>query len=445
MSAVRERQARLLADSRAAEPRARLAQAISRSDFLLRLSRAVSAPQNPDRALEVVADLLVDELVDVAQVLVRTGAHESLCVATRDEAPTTVTRGLVEAEPAHRDALHLGAATEVVVPSSGAPRRRSLGHWFPDDVVAGRVDDLGVETLAVHPLSARGHTFGLLVLGRRAGHGFSGSTDFVAEIAERTATGLDACLLLAETRHVARVLRRRLGPGELPSLPDLDLASYYRVARQSEHVGGDFVDVHPGQGDDVVVVLGDVAGKGVEAAVHAQRIRHAVHTASHVDRDPGRILGLVNRVLVAESDAEPESLATAVCARVRPEGGAMRVDLANAGHPPPLVLRADGRVEPVTGADLLLALDDDVDYRVTTVVLQAGETMLLHTDGITEAAGSPGRYGDERLRRLLETLPPAVPAAAAVEAVAVAVDEHLGDRRHDDLAVLALQYRGGRG
>ena len=135
---------------------------------------------------------------------------------------------------------------------------------------------------------------------------------------------------------------------------------FLRVAHEHEELGGDFYDIH-GEDDDLTVLLGDVAGKGVEAAVHAKRIRNAVRTASHVDRDPAWILGLVNRVLCSEAEALSEVISTAVCARLRPGPDTLVVEIANAGHPPALVLRADGTVETVTAEGVALALLDEHD------------------------------------------------------------------------------------
>ena len=143
---------------------------------------------------------------------------------------------------------------------------------------------------------------------------------------------------------------------------------------------------------------GDVAGKGVEAAVHAKRIRNAVRTASHVDRDPAWILDLVNRVLTSEADDLSEVISTAVCARLRPGPDTLAVEIANAGHPPALVLRVDGTVETVTAEGVALALLDDTTYTTTTLELRAGDTLLCYTDGVTEAHGHEDMFGDGAAR-----------------------------------------------
>ena len=311
-----------------------------------------------------------------------------------------------------------------------------LGRYLSPDGLVDEAVPVGLRELLMVPLSARGRTFGLMVLGRTLG--FGEVAGFTEDLAARIATGLDAALLLAESRHVTSVLRGSLAPAAVPELAELELATYTRVAHQSEELGGDLLDVH-GPDHDVVLVCGDVAGKGVEAAVHAKRIRNAVRTLAQVERDPGWILGLVNKVLVAEAGEFSESMSTVVCARLRRDDGFVRVDVAGAGHPPALVLRRSGEIDEIPTSGVSLNLLDDATYDTLEVRLDPGDTLVLYTDGITEARGADDLFGDDGLRRTLAGLaglrPPAI-----VEAVAVTVSDHLGDRQHDDIALLAVQY-----
>jgi hypothetical protein len=462
-TSVRAQQARLLADSRGVEPRARLAQAVSRADFLLRLSRTLSAVQNPQRAIEAVVDLLLDEMVEVAHLVVHTGPWQLACGGVHG-APThsVVDRWVDQDSETVRSALARGIPDQVALPSTTVERAAVLRRHLTPGALADEAAALGCEQLMLLPLSARGRTFGLLALGRTLG--FGDVATFLEDLTARIATGLDAALLLAESRHVTAVLRDSLAPADLPEPAHLDLATYTRVAHQSEELGGDLLDVH-GADDDLTLVCGDVTGKGVEAAVHAKRIRNAVRTLAQVDRDPGWILGLVNRVLVDEAGPFSESLSTAVCVRLRtepsdgpgdatsdgPDDGSepeatlsgdrrLLVDLASAGHPPAMVLRTDGRVEEIATTGVSLALVDDAAYDLTRVVLRDGDLLLLYTDGVTEARGAEDLFGEDGLRRTLAGLC-GLRASAVVEALAVTVSDHLGDRAHDDIAVLAVQYR----
>lgn len=438
-TSVRERHARLLAESRSAEPRARLAQASTRAEFLLRLSRTVSAIQNPQRALETLVSVLLEEMVDVAQVVVRTGPWQLVSGAVQDgRIHSTSARVVDGTPPALENALRRSLHDDVVLPKAGAARRQALADFLPDADLVDEVDALGSEQLAVLPLNARGRSFGVLVIGRAPGFGFGDAQNFLDDLAARIAVGLDATLVVAESRYVASVLRRSLAPTDLRQVPGLALASYYRVAHQSQELGGDFLDVH-GPDDDLILLCGDVAGKGVEAAVHAKRIRNAVRTAAQVDRSPGWILGLTNRVLVSEAEEFSEGMATGVCARLRPDGDRLRVDLANAGHPPALLIRADGTVEDVHADGVALALIDGSSYDETRLSLGPRDTLLVYTDGVTEARGADDLFGDARLREALHGLG-GLPPTALVESVAVKVSEHLGERAHDDIAVFAAQF-----
>ena len=307
---------------------------------------------------------------------------------------------------------------DVVLPGSGAARRQALGELFPGNLVDA-VDSVGSEQLTVLPLTARGRCFGVLVLGRAPGYGFTGSQSFLEDLAARVAVGLDTSLVVAESRYIATVLRDSLAPPTIPDLPGLGVATVYRVAHESEDVGGDFLDIH-GTPEDLTLVCGDVAGKGVEAAVHAKDIRNSVRTAALVERTPAWILGLINRVVVAEADEFSEGLATAVCARLRRHEGVLRVDLANAGHPPALLLRSDGTVVEVDAGGVALGLLAESDYAETVVDLQPLDTLVLYTDGVTDARGLDGMYGDLRLQALLRGLG-GLSASAVVQLIAVAI------------------------
>ncbi len=445
---TRERPARLLADSRSAEPRARLAQAVSRAEFLLRLSRSVSAVQNPERGLEALVELLLDDVVDVAQVVVRSGPHHLVCSGTHVDRPATVRRPLVDPLPRDvADTLETGLATEVVLPRTGPARREALRSVVVDDDLAARLELSEVELLAVLPLTARGRTLGCLVVGRDRGNHFAGSQAFLTDLTERIGVGLDATLLVAESRYVADVLRRSLAPGRVPEVEGLQIATHVRVAHESQAVGGDFYDVlrDPTRPDDLVLLCGDVTGKGVEAAVHAKRIRNAVRTASLVHREPGAVLALTNRVLVLEADQDDEfseRLATAVCGRLTRDGDDLAVTLAGAGHPDALVVRADGGVEALEGQGVALGLMDGAEFPETSTSLRPGDTLVLYTDGVTEARGVSDLFGQERLETTLAAVA-GMPAAAVAEAVALAVSDHLGERAHDDIALVVLHHEAG--
>jgi serine phosphatase RsbU (regulator of sigma subunit) len=296
------------------------------------------------------------------------------------------------------------------------------------------VAELDPADLVAVPLVARGVTFGALVL-VRAHHRYADVDLALAdEVAARIALPLDAARMYEERAYIARTLQRNLRPPSLPRIPGVRLASRYRSAIEHLEIGGDFYDVH-GDSNDWVAVIGDVCGKGVEAAVLTGRSRQTIQTVTHLDRSPAKILSVLNDVLY---EVDSDRFVTAACARLRPEAdGSVRVDVASAGHPTPLVLRADGAVERVNAHGVLSGVLSEVAYHEVSVRLADGDTLLLYTDGIYEARGPAGFYG---MHRLLDLLPDYAGAAPEVVCGAVeqSVVEHLCGRPHDDMALLAV-------
>jgi serine phosphatase RsbU (regulator of sigma subunit) len=285
-------------------------------------------------------------------------------------------------------------------------------------------------------LTARGTTFGVLVLLRRANAGFTADDIAVAQrIAARAALALDSARLYEETAAVASVLQRHLRPPALPEIAGVRLAARYRAATEQRDIGGDFYDVI-GRDDDWLVVLGDVCGKGAEAAAVTGQARQSIRTAAHFVRQPADVLSAVSTVL---HDQNSTKFVTVLCARVRPhrDGAHVDVDVANAGHPAPLVLRADGRVDQVDVYGTAAGLVAQMSYGTATLRLERGDTLLMYTDGVDEAGASAGQYGMGRLFSLLPGYAGASPEIVC-EAVERDVMEFLDGRAHDDLAVLAI-------
>jgi serine phosphatase RsbU (regulator of sigma subunit) len=160
-----------------------------------------------------------------------------------------------------------------------------------------------------------------------------------------------------------------------------------------------------------------------------------VRTAALVDRSPARILDLVNRVLVNDGDG---TFVTALCARVRRRGQHLALSVSSAGHHPPLVLRADGELAPAPVEGTVLGLFDTHDYHDVEVELGPGDICLFFTDGVLEAPGFEFQFGEERLREVLLEAP-REDVNAVVETMAMKLAEHVGDRAHDDIAILGLQ------
>lgn len=230
--------------------------------------------------------------------------------------------------------------------------------------------------------------------------------------------------------------QRPTATATLPSPPELELAAAYHSVDRGE-VGGDFYDVI-GTATGWLLVLGDVCGSGAQVAAWSSLARHTVRAAAAADTGPVDVLGALNDTFGCY---EPEdSFCTAVCAHLGAETGwGRRMTLASGGHPPPLVRRGDGGVEDVLAAGMPLGLFDDAQLTATEVTLQAGDLMLLYTDGLSEARRGDQLFGVEGLAAVLGS-------AARLTATALVDKVHTAagtwqDRQRDDMATLAVELR----
>ena len=239
---------------------------------------------------------------------------------------------------------------------------------------------------------------------------------------------------LNETEQLAAALQRSLLPPALPSIAHVDLAATYRPAHRHE-VGGDFYDVFPVDGRTWGLVIGDVCGKGPEAAGRTSCARYSVRAAAIHETSPSAVLGLVNQALLL--DAAPDTDApfvTALYARLLPAPGEATVTFASAGHPLPTLLRADGTVEQVGRTGTLLGVLAEIRTADHAVRLGPGDTLVMVTDGVLDS-GRPHleQEGLERILRGCQGLP-AAEIADRIDATTVAAQS-------DDVAVLVLAAR----
>ncbi|MGW1773450.1 PP2C family protein-serine/threonine phosphatase [Streptomyces sp. NPDC002104] len=236
-------------------------------------------------------------------------------------------------------------------------------------------------------------------------------------------------------------LQRTLLPPALANVPGLDVAAHYHVASADE-VGGDFYDLFPLAAGAWGFFLGDVCGKGAAAAAVTSLVRYTLRAAAVYDSAPAAVLANLNTVLNHEYNGTDPRFCTVVFGLLTPDGdrGGFHITLASGGHPPALLMRADGTADylPTPGGQLIGVLPD-AHIATTTVHLASGDTLLLHTDGLTEAhtaGGGKGRYGDEALLGLGRAMAPTT-AADTIDTVRSLLDS-LDTGVDDDAAVLAI-------
>lgn len=339
-----------------------------------------------------------------------------------------------------REELADAVAVDVVERSGRSTRRRGQvsvpgGPDRPEDC----------PTTRSVPLVARGRHVGAVVLGWREDRHQPSAADarHVGDIAQRLALWIDNALLYREREQVADTLQAGLLPPDLPEIPGVDTAARYLSADEATDVGGDFYDLFATSTGGWALAVGDVCGKGADAAAVTAMARYTLRAATAVGAsDPARDLGLLNDALLAEET--PERFLTAVLAHldaVGPDGHA-RMRLACAGHPSPLLLRADGRVETVDTHGPLIGVIPGARWAVAEIDLGPGDAILVATDGVTEA-DRDAPLDAAALGALLGRELGGEPAgadeiAAAVEAIA---RRRSVGRLHDDVAVLVLRIR----
>jgi serine phosphatase RsbU (regulator of sigma subunit)/PAS domain-containing protein len=255
---------------------------------------------------------------------------------------------------------------------------------------------LGVTSLLSVPISDGVTSYGVLTLARQAAEGRFTIADLALaeELGEHLGVAIRVDRMFRHRSAVAEALQGSLLPTTLPEVPGLDLSAAYVPASEGLEVSGDFYDVFPVQGGWAITV-GDVCGKGQEAAAMTAAARHAIRVIAHWNPDPVDVLAKANEVILA-GDYE-DRFVTAKLAYLRWDGDRVRVELASSGHPGPAVVRPDGRVDMLSGGGLPLGLFPDAEPERETLELGQGDLLFFYSDGVTDARSPDMQYFEDRL------------------------------------------------
>ncbi|MDN5747767.1 MAG: SpoIIE family protein phosphatase [Pseudonocardia sp.] len=439
---------RLLGAERAA--RAAAEEQLRRMTFLAETGRLMEAPLSVEQRLQQLADLAVSGVADWCAVhLVREASPgraadvEQVAVAHTDPEKVAFVARLEEQYPPDPDAdtgaIHVSRTGEAVhIPE------------IPDELlVAAAVDEvhlelirsIGMRSAVVVPLLVRGRCLGALTLVHaESGRRFSDADlAFSRQLAATAAVALDNARLYEQQRRVARTLQSALLPARLPTIPGVGLAARYQPQNadlSDVYVGGDLYDVVEGPAGAWAVTVGDVCGKGAEAAALTALIRHTVRAEVGHGLGPTEVLRRLNRAMLRDPGPEPARFATVAHALLGVDAAGVTVRLVNAGHVPPLVLRG-ARVETVGVPGTLLGVYPDVELTEAEIRLERGEVLVLYTDGVTEARGVNGFYGTERLESVLASCA-GLPAESVADALLADVTGFQQGRMRDDVAILVV-------
>jgi serine phosphatase RsbU (regulator of sigma subunit) len=402
--------------------------------FLAQASVELAASLDYEATLKKVAWLAVPRLADWCAIsLEQDGILRALAVAHADPDKVALAQALQERYPADPSDEHgtyavLRTGESLLVPE------------IPDSLLEAAAKDeehlrliraLNLRSGLTVALRARGRTFGVITwvngeTGRRFDHS---DVEFGEEIARRAAVAIDNSLLHSELRQIADRLQEAVLPAALPTVTGWDLASSYSPAGMGD-VGGDFYDALPLGGDRLALVIGDVMGRGVEAAAAMAQIRAALRAFVAVDPDPAAVM---NRLDLFYEQFPTDQLVTVLYALADP--GRDEVVLACAGHPPPLLMNPSGAPEFIEAARGTLLGAGPAERTTTTVGLKPGQTLLMFTDGLIERRDEDLEQSKERLLDVCSTLPEG-PDGLDLEALAVVMRD---PTRDDDIAILAAR------
>jgi PAS domain S-box-containing protein len=403
--------------------------------FLAEASALLASSLDHEQTLRNVAELAVPEVADwcAVDLIDEDGDRNSVAVAHVDPARLELAKELRSYEPERLD------------PSQGLGLVFRTGESLlypeiPDELlVESAVDErhlellraVGFRSALVVPVRLGDRIMGALTLvSSESGRVLDEFDRQLAEqVAARAAVAIENSRLYSQRSSIARTLQQSLLPEQLPEIPGYELASVYLPAMEGSLVGGDFYDVW--QVDDSwLIIIGDVTGKGVDAAALTALVRHTMRTASEFLTSPAELLARVDATLKQRPTL---SVCTALCLRLTND----RATLAVGGHPLPLYLTGR-RLETVGEYGPLLGAFAEVAWHDVTIELEVGATVVAYTDGITDAVdGNGGRFGLERLCDALGRVS-GRPAAEVIGCLAGELAEFQTGAHADDTAAIAL-------
>ena len=407
-----------------------------------RLLRAAHAAQARTATLQAVTEALNEALSPedvatriVAEVRRATGAVAGL-VAVVDGVMLRILHEVGYESPRGRRALSL----ELDTPLGQAVReeRMVLLESVEDRERYSDVATFDLEAGAYVPLFYEGQTVGVMALGFTAPGSFDeDERAFLIAVGRQCAQAMVRAQLYEQRSFVARRLQRQLLPQRVPEVEWLETASSYRALGEGTEVGGDFYDLMPA-GDGWAALIGDVQGKGIDAAGVAGAARHIIRGLARALDDPALIVRGANEALVADLDVD--RFVTLTFALLTRSGDGVLARIASAGHPPALVRRETGAVERVDKPGLIIGVDLHADYEEARVQLAPGDTLVLYTDGILEARFERESFGDARLAGAVASARTGNPNHI-VHAINSAVVAFEGPQARDDQAIVCLRAR----
>lgn len=411
-----------------------------RMAFLAQAGLVLDSSLEFEETLHRLADLTVPELAQLAVVdlLEDGGVIKTAVASAEDPERARAVETMRREHPLRLDGPHPVAE---VLRTGRARLEATMSPEFQSVIAEGPEHFQLMRRLRYHsaivvPLVARQRVLGTLSLLRMENSEPYDDSDLVMaeELARRAALAVDNARLFEATRGLAQTLQQSLLPRKLPAIPGVRVTGHYRAAAQGQEVGGDFYDVFTISEACWGVAIGDVCGKGPEAASLTSLVRHTVRALA--GGDPVSVLRRLNDSVLRDPPLLPDQLVTVLFAVAWLDGEDLVIQFAAAGHPAPLVLRSDGNVERPEVTGPVVGLSTRPEYRSAQVKLTAGDAVLLYTDGPTDAR-APTRILEEP--QLVELLKGASGLPGEGIAAALERDATGGEDPRDDIAMLVIE------
>jgi serine phosphatase RsbU (regulator of sigma subunit) len=324
-----------------------------------------------------------------------------------------------------------------------AGRSLLVAHADDPDLLGDAADGepllprLGAASVLCVPLSDGEQCYGALTLARPASQGPFGMADvgLVEELGEQLALAIRADRMLRHRAEIADALQASLLPRQPRPIPGAEVAAGHVPAASAGDTGGDFYDTYPALGG-WGLSIGDVCGRGQDAAAVTAIARHAIRVLAHWDSDPAGVLRHANEILMEEEFGG--RFVTASVGHLRWRDGVLHVVVGSAGHPWPILVRADGRTQVLQGGGLPLGIFPDAEPATQEIDLDPGDLLFFFSDGLTSARGPDLAYVEDRVTDELAGLA-GQPAAQVVARVQEVVSRFGGGQLRDDVTMLALR------
>jgi serine phosphatase RsbU (regulator of sigma subunit) len=423
--------------------RARAGAIQERVTFLADANRIITTSLDYGATLQNLTHLAVPRLADWCAVHLRSEDDSTLTfrVAHANPEKVDIVEELWKRYPPNPDDPN---SFVYQVLRTGQPRvLRNLPGGFleataQDEEHLRMLRELGIRSAILVPLSGPRGTTGVLTLA----HAESGrrhrriDLPFVQELARTASTAIENARVYQERSRIARTLQNSLLPPETPEIPGLDVAVRYRPAGSGNLVGGDFYDVFEAGERSWAVAIGDVCGKGPEAAAITGLVRQTIRTAATQEPDPSAVLTTVNHEMIRTNG---DRFCTVALGRIERNGsGSVRVTVSCGGHPPPLVYRPARKVEATDCLGTLLGVFPEPHLAQAPVDLRPGDAVIFYTDGVTERLERTGKGGETTLVALLWESDE-LNAAGIADRIYVEAAAASREKPRDDIAIVVVR------